>query len=61
MQICIHFGDSRGFHEALNAGYDPNYQDNGTLCSSNGETLIVKKAAMLSRWSEHFQALFNTN
>ena len=60
-QMCADAGDYRGFYEALKAVYGPVYQVRSPLRSSDGLELLTDKTAILSRWSEHFQALFNAN
>ena len=60
-QMCADAGDYRGFYEALKAVYGPIYQVRSPLRSSDGLELLTDKTAILSRWSEHFQALFNAN
>ena len=60
-QMCADAGDYRGFYEALEAVYGPMYQVRSPLRSSDGLELLTDKRAILSRWSEHFQALFNAN
>ena len=59
--MCADAGDYRGFYEALKAVYGPIYQVRSQLRSSDGLELLTDKTAILSRWSEHFQALFNAN
>ena len=60
-QMCADVGDYRGFYEDLKAVYGPMYQVRSPLCSADGLELLTDKTAILSRWSEHFQALFNAN
>ena len=60
-QMCADAGDYRGFYEALKAVYGPIYQVRSPLRSADGLELLTDKTAILSRWSEHFQALFNAN
>ena len=60
-QMCADAGDHRGFYEALWAVYGPIYQVRSPLRSSDGLELLTDKTAILSRWSEHFQALHNAN
>ena len=60
-QMCADAGDYRVFYEALKAVYGPIYQVRSLLRSSDGLELLTDKTAILSRWSEHFQALFNAN
>ena len=60
-QMCADAGDYRVFYEALKAVYGPMYQVRSPLRSSDGLELPTNKTAILSRWSEHFQALFNAN
>ena len=60
-QMFADAGDYRGFYEALKAVYGPIYQVRSPLHSSDGLELLTDKTAILSRWSEYFQALFNAN
>ena len=60
-QMCADAGDNRGFYEALKVVYGPIYQVQSPLRSSDGLELLTDKTAILSRWSEYFQALFNAN
>ena len=60
-QMCADAGDNRGFYEALQVVYGPIYQVRSPLRSSDGLELLTDKTAILSRRSEHFQALFNAN
>ncbi len=59
-QVCADTGNYRGFHEALKAAYGP-YQAQSPLPSADGQTLLSDRASILSRWSEHFQALFSAD
>ena len=52
-------GDMCAFYEALEAVYEPSHQMQTPLCSSDGSTLLTDKEAIVQRWSEHFDGLFN--
>ena len=52
-------GDMRAFYEALKAVYGPSHQIQAPLRSLDGSTLLTDKEAILQRWSEHFEGLFN--
>ena len=60
-QLCADIGDYRGFYEALKAVYGPTHQVQSPLRSADGQALFTDKASILSRWSEHFQALFSAD
>ena len=49
----------RAFYKALKAVYAPSHQIQPVLRSSGGSTLLTDKEAILHRWSEHFEGLFN--
>ena len=49
-------GDMRAFYNALKAVYGPSHQIHAPLRSSDGNTLLTDKEAILQRWSEHFRA-----
>ena len=52
-------GDMRAFYDALNAVYGPSDQIQSSLRSSDENALLTDKEAILQRWSEHFEGLFN--
>ena len=54
-------GDYRSFYEALRAVYGPRHQTQSPLRSADGQTLLKDKSSILTRWSEHFQALFGAD
>nr|XP_054768285.1 uncharacterized protein LOC129275831 [Lytechinus pictus] len=54
-------GDYRSFYEAIRAVYGPRHQDQSPLRSADGLTLLKDKTSILTRWSEHFQALFGAD
>ena len=58
-QCYADIGDMRAFYEALKAVYGRSHQIQAPLCSSDGSTLLTDKAAILQRWSEHFEGLLN--
>ena len=47
----------RAFYEAVKAVYGPSYQIQAPLLSSDGNTLLTDKEAILQHWSEHFEGL----
>ena len=49
----------RAFHEAQKAFYGSSHQIQAPLRSSDGSTLLTDKEAILKRWSEHLESLFN--
>ena len=49
-------GDTCAFYEALKAVYALSHQIRDPLRSSDGNTLLTDKEAILQRWSEHFRA-----
>ena len=51
--------DMCAFYEAVKAIYGPSHQLQAPLCSSDGSILLTDKAAILQRWSEHFEGLFS--
>jgi len=60
-QLCADTGDYRGFYEALKAVYGPTHHVQSPLRSADGQALFTDKTSILSRWSEHFQALFSAD
>ena len=52
-------GDMRTANEALKAVYGPSHQIQAPPRSSDGNTLVTDKEAILQRWSEHFEGLFS--
>nr|XP_054757380.1 uncharacterized protein LOC129263494 [Lytechinus pictus] len=54
-------GDYRSFYEAIRAVYGPRHQAQCPLRSADGLTLLKDKTSILTRWSEHFQALFGAD
>nr|XP_054774768.1 uncharacterized protein LOC129282940 [Lytechinus pictus] len=54
-------GDYRSFYEAIRAVYGPRHQAQSPLRSADGLTLLKDKTSILTRWSEHFQALFGAD
>ncbi|XP_037793440.1 uncharacterized protein LOC119588873 [Penaeus monodon] len=50
-----------GFYEALKAVYGPTHHVQSPLRSADGQALFTDKTSILSRWSEHFQALFSAD
>lgn len=58
-QLCADSGDIRGFYDALKSVYGPSHQVQSPLRSADGQALLSDKASILSRWSDHFQALFS--
>ncbi|XP_037773076.1 uncharacterized protein LOC119568612 [Penaeus monodon] len=58
---CADTGDYRGFYEALKAVYGPTHHVQSPLRSADGQALFTDKTSILSRWSEHFQALFSAD
>ena len=54
-----HEGDMCIFCEALKALYGPSNQIQAPLRSSDRNTLLTDKGAILKHWSEHFKGLFS--
>ncbi|XP_037790205.1 uncharacterized protein LOC119585608 [Penaeus monodon] len=52
---------NEGFYEALKVVYGPTHHVQSPLRSADGQVLFTDKTSILSRWSEHFQALFSAD
>jgi len=60
-QACADRGDQKAFYEALKRVYGPSHQVQCPLRSLDGMTLLTDKESILSRWTQHFQVLFEAN
>ena len=57
-QLYADMGDTRSFYEALKSAYGPSHQAQTPLKTSDGSTLLTDKKAIMKRWAEHFNCLF---
>lgn len=58
-QLYADLGLTRAFFEALKAIYGPSYQPQAPLLSADRTTLHTDKESIMTRWAEHFGALFS--